>query len=156
MPAPTETPKPLLTQSFPAKVLERLRARGFEVTSVGSSPPRTRVMKGNCAALFEQQADGSLRLAEEPGWVIRGEIGRLWDAGYQKFWLLGPPTAEPFNEPRRPALAEHLKALREFSEELKHVLGVPSFYNEAIGTTNKVSAYDRVKGRNLATPRPLS
>ena len=150
MAAPRETPKPLLTQSFPAALLERLRAAGFECTSVSSSPERVRVMKHNSAALFERQPDGAFRLGQPPGYVFKGEIGRLWDAGYQKFWLLGPPTDEPFNEPRRPALAEQLQALHAFSEELKSVLGVPSFYNESIGSTCEVTAYDRLKGRGPA------
>lgn len=147
MAAPRETPKPLTTQSFPADVLDQLRVAGFECTSISSSPERIRVLKHNCAALFERQADGQLRLAEPPGYLFRAEIGRLWDAGYQKFWLLGPATAEPFNEPRRPALAEQLKALHDYSEELKSALGLPSFYNESLGTTSEVTAYDRVRGR---------
>jgi len=155
MAAPRETPKPLLTQSFPAGLPERLRAAGFECTSVSSSPERLRVMKHNSAALFERQADNAFRLAQPPGYVFKGEIGRLWDAGYQKFWLIGPATDEPFNEPRRPALAEQLQALHAFSEELKSVLGVPSFYNESIGTTSEVTAYDRLKGRGPA-PRIAS
>lgn len=152
MPAPKETPKPLLTQSFPAGLLDQLRAAGFECTGVSSSPERIRVMKHNAAALFERQADG-LRLAQPPGYLFKGEIGRLWDAGYQKFWLLGPPTDEPFDEPRRPALAVELQALHDFSEELKSVLGVPSFYNESIGSTSEVTAYDRLHGRG---PSPRS
>ena len=155
MAAPRETPKPLLTQSFPAGLLERLRAAGFECTSVSSSPERIRVMKHNSAALFERQPDNAFRLAQPPGYVFKGEIGRLWDAGYQKFWLLGPPTDEPFNEPRRPALAEQLQALHAFSEELKSVLGVPSFYNESIGSTCEVTAYDRLKGRGPAPGTPV-
>jgi hypothetical protein len=147
MPAPKETPKPLLTQSFPASLVERLRAGGFECTSVSSSPERLRVMKHGCAALFERQADQTFRLAQPPGCVFKGEIGRLWDAGYQKFWLLGPPTDEPWSEPRRPAVAAQLESLHRFSEELKAVLGVPSFFNEALGTTSEVSTYDRLASR---------
>jgi len=155
MAGPKETPKPLLTESFPAALLDRLRAAGFECTSVSSSPERIRVMKHNSAALFERQADNAFRLAQPPGYLFKGEIGRLWDAGYQKFWLLGPPTDEPFSEPRRPALAEQLQALHAFSEELKSVLGVPSFYNESIGSTCEVTAYDRLKGRGPDPRTPL-
>ena len=139
--------RPLIEQSFPAGVLERLRQAGFECATLSSGPERIRVLKGNCAAVFERQANGQLRLAEPPGYLFRGEIGRLWDAGYQKFWLLGPATNEPFKEPRRPALAEQLRALHDFSEEMKSVLGLPSFYNESIGSTSEVSAYDRLRGR---------
>lgn len=148
MPRPIETPKPLSQAVFPPEVLDRLKQAGFEVAVIGGNPERVRVLKNGCAFLFRRLSDGTLTLAQPPGYMIRGEIGRLWDGGYQKFWLLGPPTSEPFNEPRRPALAEQLKALHRFQEELKGVLGLPSFYNEAIGTTNEVSAYDRLKGRD--------
>ncbi|MEE8199911.1 MAG: hypothetical protein V3R29_01975 [Candidatus Acidoferrales bacterium] len=155
MAAPKETPKPLSSRSFSPEILERLRGVSFECTSISSNPERIRVMKQGCAALFERQAEGSLRLAQPPGYVIRGEIGRLWDAGYQKFWLLGPPTEEPFQEPRRPALAEQLRALHRFSEELRSRLGVPSFYNESIGSTSEITAYDRVEGRGPAARQRL-
>ena len=153
MPDPPPTPKPLLTRTFPTSALDRLRQAGFACDTIAKNPERIRVMKGEVAAVFERQGAG-LRLAEPPGYVFRGEIGRLWDAGYQKFWLLGPPTEDPFNEPRRPATAEQLRALHDFQEELKYLLGVPSFYNESIGTTSEVTAYDRVKGRGPAPPTP--
>lgn len=159
MPGPPKTARPLTTRTFPAESLERLQQRGFEVTTVSSSPERIRVLKSNCAALFERRPGGELALAQAPGYVLRGEIGRLWDAGYQKFWLLGPvtprpgsgPANEPFNEPRRPALAEQLNELKRFSEELRYVLGIPSFFHEAIGSTNEVTAYDRAAGRGSST-----
>jgi len=151
-------------RTFPAEALEKFGQQGFEITTVSSSPERIRVLKHDCAALFERTTEGELRLAQPPGYVLRGEIGRLWDAGYQKFWLLGPVTPrsdsgqadEPFNEPRRPALAAQLKQLKQFSDELKHVLGIPSFYNESIGTTNEVSAYDRLRGRGPSTGQRFS
>ena len=155
MPDPVETPKPLLTQTFPASVLARLREAGFDVSTVSSSPERIRVLKHNCASVFEKQGEG-LRLIQAPGYVFRGEIARLWDAGYQKFWLLGPPSDEPFNLHRRPALAAQLKDLQRHSEELQQVLGIPSFYNESIGTTSKVTAYDRVLGRGSTTRQRFS
>jgi len=37
--------------------------------------------------------------------------------------------------------------LRKFNEELRTALGVPTFYNEALGSVSQVSVYDRVKGR---------
>lgn len=151
MPDAPPTPKPLLTRTFPAQTLDRLRQAGFACDTIAKNPERIRVMKSEVAAVFERQGSG-LRLAEPPGYVFRGEIGRLWDAGYQKFWLLGPPTEEPFSEPRRPATAEQLRALHDFQEELKYLLGVPSFYNESIGTTSEVTAYDRVKGRGPSAP----
>ncbi|MFQ5664376.1 MAG: hypothetical protein ACE5HL_11150, partial [Terriglobia bacterium] len=140
----------------PAHLIERLRQAGFECATIGSNPERIRVLKHNCAALFERESNGQLRLAQPPGYLFRGEIGRLWDAGYQKFWLLGPPTEEPPGEAPRPALAEQLKALHRFSEELKSVLGIPSFYNESIGTTSEVTAYDRVRARSSGSRQRFS
>lgn len=160
MPDAPQTPKPLATRSFPAAAVERLRAAGFDCATIAQNPERVRCLKGEVAVVFERTPSGEWRLAQAPGYVFRGEIGRLWDAGYQKFWLLGPATPrqgsgqadEPFNEPRRPATAAQLRALHDFSEELKHRLGVPSFFNESIGTTSEVTAYDRVKGRGPAAP----
>jgi hypothetical protein len=37
--------------------------------------------------------------------------------------------------------------MRKFNEELRTALGVPTYYNEALGSTSLVSVYDRVKGR---------
>jgi len=155
--------RPLIEQTFPASVLETLPQAGFECTTVSSQPERIRVMKHGCAALLERQASpagsgagGQLKLAQAPGYVFRAEIGRLWDAGYQKFWLFGPVTDEPWSPEvsgRRPVVAEQLKALHRFSQELRAALGVPSFYNDSIGTTNDIAAYDRVKGRGEPEPR---
>lgn len=148
--------KEITKDTFPAEVLAALQQAGFECTAIGSNPERIRALKHNCAAVFERQPDGPLRLVEPPGYLIRGEIGRLWDAGYQKFWLLGPPSDEPFSEPRRPATAEQLRALRRFTEELKQVLQLPSFYNTSLGSTSEVTAYDRLKGRSPANPQRFS
>ncbi len=46
-----------------------------------------------------------------------------------------------------PATADHLRAIHEFSEELKEAVGSASLYNESLGTTSDVYVYDRVKGR---------
>jgi hypothetical protein len=46
-----------------------------------------------------------------------------------------------------PATADHLRAIHEFSEELKEASGATSLYNEALGTTSDVYNYDRVMGR---------
>ena len=51
-----------------------------------------------------------------------------------------------------PALATHLENLRMFNEELRTALGVPTFYNEALGSVSQVSVYDRVKGRKGDVP----
>ena len=74
-----------------------------------------------------------------PGWLLGGQIARLVDKGYQKF--LKTPKMEI------PATADHLRAIHEFSEELKEAAGATSLYNESLGTTSDRYVYDRVKGR---------
>ncbi len=51
-----------------------------------------------------------------------------------------------------PARAEQLVDMRKFNEELRTALGVPTYYNEALGSTSLVSVYDRVKGRKGDVP----
>jgi len=74
-----------------------------------------------------------------PGWLLGGQIARLVDRGYQKF--LKTPKLEI------PATADHLRAIHDFSEELKEAAGAPSLYNESLGTTSDRYVYDRVVGR---------
>ena len=47
-----------------------------------------------------------------------------------------------------PATADHLKALQQFTEELKEGLGLPVLYNESLGTVSESYHYDRIKDRD--------
>jgi len=47
-----------------------------------------------------------------------------------------------------PATADHLKALQQFSEEMKEALALPSLYNESLGTVSESYHYDRIKDRD--------
>ena len=96
--------------------------------------------KYGAGAEFRQGTDGQYLFTIIPTIMLKGQFTRLWDAGYQKFLL----TDEGL---KFPALASHLEGLRKFNEELRTALGVPTFYNEAIGSVSQVSVYDRVKGR---------
>lgn len=124
-------------------VVSGLRSAGFQVTTPAASaaPDRgaaARVEKGRCAAVLEQVADG-IRFAEPPGYLLGGEIARLVDRGYQKY-LVTPRL-------KVPALAEHLTEIHRFGEEMRAALGIPSLYNEALGTVSDRYLYDRVSGR---------
>lgn len=130
---------------FDPSVLEALRARGFECRPRDGG--RVEARKGTVVAVFERDANSQLRLTEPPGYLIRGQFARLWDAGYQKFWLLEVVSPEPAWSPRVPVVARQLKELHRVSEEIRTLLGIPSFYNESLGTTCHVSAYDRLRGR---------
>src|SRR3984885_9233127 len=86
------------------------------------------VRKYGCAAEIAAAPDGSVELLARPGWLLNGEISRLVDRGYQKFLKTSHLEI--------PASADHLRALHEFSEELKQVTGSMTLYNESLGTTS--------------------
>src|SRR5579859_5292975 len=129
-------------QRFSQKAIESLAAMGF---SVGSTRGVVRVEKFGCGAEFRQDTDGSYQLTILPTIMVKGQFSRLWDAGYQKFLLTDTGL-------KLPALASHLENLRRFNEELRTALGVPTFYNEALGSVSQISVYDRVKGRKGDVP----
>ena len=70
------------------------------------------------------------------------------DGGYQKFFLT--PSGI-----RKPALAEDLKALHDFEEDLKEALGQTSLYNESLGTVSTLYQYDRVQDRDRGVPKRI-
>ena len=117
--------------------LELLPKAGF---SVGSTRGVMRVEKYGCGTEFRRTPDGRYQLTILPSILLGGLFTRLWDAGYQKFLIT--------DEGRKvPAHAEQLVRMRKFNEELRTALGVPTYYNEALGSTCQVTAYDRVAGR---------
>ncbi|HUI50413.1 MAG TPA: hypothetical protein VLX60_01455 [Terriglobales bacterium] len=131
-----------VNERFEKKAMDSLAALGF---GVGSTRGVVRVEKYGCGAEFRQDPDGRFRMTVLPTIMLKGQFTRLWDAGYQKFLL----TDEGL---KFPALSSHLSNLRMFNEELRTALGVPTFYNEALGSVSAVSVYDRVKGRKGDVP----
>ena len=126
-----------VSERFDPAILETLSTSGFTVSNTGGA---VRVEKYGCGAEFRKTADGRYQMTITPSILVRGQFSRLWDAGYQKFLLT--------DEGRKlPARAEQLGYLRRFNEELRTALGVPTYYNEALGSTCEVTIYDRVKGR---------
>jgi hypothetical protein len=128
-------------------VLSMLGSQRFDVApaqegaKAGSkrTPNAFQVRKYGCAAEIAAAPDGSVELLARPGFLLNGEISRILDRGYQKF--LKTSRLEI------PATADHLRALHEFSEELKQVTGSMTLYNESLGTTSDIYEYDRVQGR---------
>lgn len=129
-------------ERFLPKAIESLAALGF---SVGSTRGVVRVEKYGCGAEFRKERDDRYQMTILPTIMVKGKFTRLWDAGYQKFLLTDDGH-------KLPALATHLAHLRKFNEELRTALGVPTFYNEALGSVSQVSVYDRVKGRKGDVP----
>lgn len=117
--------------------MEALPAKGFIVSSTGGV---TRVEKYGCGAEFRRTADDHYTMTILPTIILNSQFVRLWDAGYQKFLLTDDGRKFPAN-------ADMLLRMRRFNEELRTALGVPTYYNEALGSTSLVSVYDRVKGR---------
>lgn len=126
-----------IADRFSSTAIEKLAALGF---AVGSTRGVVRVEKYGAGAEFRQGTGGQYEFTIMPTIMLNGKFTRLWDAGYQKFLLTDDGL-------KFPALASHLEGLRKFNEELRTALGVPTFYNEAIGSVSQISVYDRVKGR---------
>jgi hypothetical protein len=124
-------------------VLSVLGSQRFDVAPAQDGAKRTpnafQVRKYGCAAEIAAAPDGTPEILARPGILLNGEIARLLDRGYQKFFKTAKVEI--------PASADHLRSLHEFSEELKEALGATSLYNESLGTTSDVYEYDRVKGR---------
>jgi hypothetical protein len=129
-------------ERFEKAAMDRLASLGF---SVGSTRGVVRVEKYGCAAEFRQNPDGRFQMTILPSIMLKGHFTRLWDAGYQKFLLTDDGV-------KLPAVFEQLANLRKFNEELRTALGVPTFYNEALGSVSALSVYDRVKGRTGDVP----
>ena len=118
-----------------------LRDHGFDILDAPGTQNRVFLKKLNVSAAIEKADDGGTRIFARPGYLISGEISRLVDKGYQKF--LKSSKAEV------PATADHLKALHQFSEELREAMGGVSLYNESLGTVSDRYMYDRVEDRDL-------
>ncbi|MGH2620372.1 MAG: hypothetical protein ACRDHG_07350, partial [Anaerolineales bacterium] len=103
-----------------------LRDHGFDVLEAPATSNRVFVKKFNCSAAIEKTSEDGVRLFAKPGYLLGGEISKLVDRGYQKFLKTSKTEV--------PATADHLKAIHQFSEELKEAIGAASLYNESLGT----------------------
>ncbi len=126
-----------VNERFTKEQLDALPRAGFAVNSTGGV---VRVERYGCGAEFRRTPDGRFEMTELPTVISGGLFTRLWDAGYQKFLLRSDGK-------KLPALAAQLVNLRRFNEDLRSVLGVPTFYNEGLGSVCELTTYDRVKGR---------
>lgn len=134
------------------EMLDALRAHSFDVTPYNGVADGMMVSKGGVAAVLlpgktnDHWESGGARMAVTPGVLIRGEIARLVDRGYQKFIKT--------SQYELPATAAQLHAIHDFTEELNLVTGAMGLYNEALGTTSDVYEYDRLHGREAQGPAP--
>jgi len=117
------------------------RDNGFDLTEAPGADGRVFLKKYQCSAAIERTPEGGVKIFAFPGYLINGEISKLVDQGYQKVLKTSKGVY--------PATADHLRALHEFSEELKKGLGGVSLYNEGLGTVSESYMYDRVRDRDL-------
>jgi len=123
--------------------LSKARAAGFSVQSANGG---TRIERAGVACIVREGEGGFPMIVERPGIVMGNEIGSLTDGGFQKFFRTPHGRSKP-------ALAEELVAVQNFSEDLREAFGLTSLYNEALGTVSNQYVYDRVKGRDSAPAR---
>ena len=128
------------------QTLELLRTQGFDVAPYEAVPSGFLVSRDGVGAVLVAGNDSVVPavLSVTPGAMVRGEIARLLDRGYQKFIKT--------SQYELPATAAQLQAIHQFSEELKQIIGVDDLYNESLGTTSDTYQYDRLKGREAAQP----
>jgi hypothetical protein len=124
------------------EALAWLRDNGFDVTDAPGTNGRVFLRKYNVSAAIQKTADDGVKIFAYPGYLVGSEISKLVNRGYQQFLKT--------SKTELPATADHLKALHDFAEELKVGLGLPSLYNESLGTVSESYHYDRVVDRDKA------
>ena len=128
------------------QALQILRSHSFDVQPFKSVANGMLVTKHGVGAVLVpgQTKEEPTAFAIHPGVLVRGEVARLLDRGYQKFIKT--------SQYELPATAVQLQAIHTFSEELKLLIGDVSLYNESLGTTSDLYQYDRLQGREAAQP----
>ncbi|MBV9087344.1 MAG: hypothetical protein JOY79_07670, partial [Acidobacteriaceae bacterium] len=101
---------------------------------------RVFLKKYNVSAAIQKNGPDGVKIFAYPGYLVGTEISKLVNKGYQQFLKTSKNEV--------PATADHLKALHSFSEELKEALGLPSLYNESLGTVSESYQYDRIVDRD--------
>jgi hypothetical protein len=117
-----------------------LREHGFDVLEAPGTSGRVFLKKYNVSAAIQKSDDNGIKIFAYPGYLVGSEISKLVNKGYQQFLKTSKTEV--------PATADHLKALHSFSEELKEALGLPSLYNESLGTVSEAYQYDRIVDRD--------
>jgi hypothetical protein len=133
--------KKLKAKSY-ADSISWFRDHGFDILEAPATSNRIFLKKYNVSAAIEQAPDATAKIFAYPGYLVGGEISKLVDKGYQKFLKT--------SKLEMPATADHLRAMHDFSEELKEGIGATSLYNESMGTVSESYQYDRVKDRDKA------
>jgi hypothetical protein len=126
------------------ETLDTLRSHSFDVAPCAGVAGGMLVSKYGAAAVLVPVKGAPAAFSGHPGALVKGEIARLLDRGYQKFLKTSHFEV--------PATAAQLQSIHNFTEELKQWTGAISLYNESLGTTSDLYQYDRLKGREAAQP----
>jgi len=139
------------------QIVELLRGQSFEIAPSSVANGAVQVSKYGIAAVIAPvskdgggagKGEGSAAsLVVTPGVLVKGEIARLLDRGYQKFIQSARYEL--------PATAAQLQAIHVFTEELNLASGTMGLYNEGLGTTSDLYHYDRLRGRETPEPAPV-
>ncbi len=132
-------PKTIEARTY-EEALAWLRDHGFDVTEAPGTTVRVFLRKYTVSAAIQKTPDDGVKIFAYPGYLIGSEISKLVNRGYQQFLKTSKTEV--------PATADHLKALQSFAEELKVGLGLPSLYNESLGTVSESYHYDRIENRD--------
>jgi len=127
--------------------LNWLRDHGFDLIEAPGTQGRVFLKKYNVSAAIQKNGGDAIKIFAYPGYLIGSEISKLVNKGHQQFLKTAKTEV--------PATADHLKALQQFTEEFKEALGLPSLYNESLGTVSESYHYDRIEHRDQpSTERP--
>ena len=122
------------------EAVQWLRDNGFDLIEAPGTTGRVFLKKYNVSAAIQKDGEEGVKIFAYPGYLLNGEISKLINRGYQQ--VLKTTKTEVA------ATADHLRALQQFSEELKEALGLPSLYNESLDTVSEAYQYDRIKDRD--------
>ena len=122
------------------EVVNWLRDHGFDLIEAPGTQGRVFVKKYNVSAAVQKDEDGNSKIFAYPGYLVGSEISKLVNRGYQQVLKTSKNEIA--------ATADHLKALHQFTEEFKEALGLPSLYNESLGTVSEAYQYDRIQDRD--------
>jgi hypothetical protein len=126
------------------EILNWLRDHGFDLIEAPGMQGRVFLKKYNVSAAIQKNGNDHVKIFAYPGYLIGSEISKLVNKGYQQ--VLKTSKTEVA------ATAEQLKALQQFTQELKEALGLPSLYNESLGTVSEAYQYDRIENRDKPAP----
>ena len=108
---------------------------------------RILISKGGIGAVIGDEGQGHPGI-EKAGVLMGSEVATLLNRGYQMF--LETPGGK-----RVPAMAEQLRALHQFEDDVKDALDLTNLYNTSLGTTSSSHMYDRVNKRDTGQqPKP--